>query len=128
MTSKMNRCILLHVDFASENFQNVSYKWTQFCSFWQGYDRIPKSGFSLLTLIMTSPISRTESRLRKYEFFGKCRRIQNKSYINIHHSTRNFTLISILMSKIFSHAFKENRNLINLRARILKILIDLNLA
>lgn len=30
----MNRCILLHVDFASENFQNVSYKWTQFSSFW----------------------------------------------------------------------------------------------
>ena len=47
----------------------------------------------------------TFSRLRNLELEGKRGQIQYESYINIHHSKRNFTLILKLKSKfIFAHA------------------------
>ena len=45
------------------------------------------------------PVFCISSRLRKNDFIGKRRQIHYESYSDIHHSTRNFTLIPNLKSK-----------------------------
>ena len=58
------------------------------------------------------PIFCISSRLRKNDFIEKRRQIRYESYSDIHHSTRNFTLIPNLKSKnLFAYALKRKSRL-----------------
>ena len=85
-------------DFLSNAWANIFF-WLQI----RNQRKIPRrmmyiNIWFILNLPMF-PIFRTYSRLRKYEFAGKRRRIRSESYSLIHQSTRNFTLIPNLKSK-----------------------------
>ena len=65
-----------------------------------------------LSTLPIFPIFCISSRLRKNDFIGKRRQIHNESYSDIHHSTRNFTMIPNLKSKnIFAYALKRKSRL-----------------